>query len=95
MTSYASKALTETEQRYAQIEKEALAIMWASGHFRTYFLGLQFHIDTDHKPLVPLLTTKRLDELRPLLQRFRMRLLEYGFTISHIPVKKIHPADVL
>uniref|UniRef100_A0A147BN06 RNA-directed DNA polymerase n=1 Tax=Ixodes ricinus TaxID=34613 RepID=A0A147BN06_IXORI len=93
--AYASRALTETEQRYAQIEKEALAITWASGHFRTYLIGLQFHIETDHKPLVPLLTTKRLDELSPRLQRFRMRLLEYDFTISHIPGKEIHTADVL
>lgn len=80
--AYASRALTETEQRYAQIEKEALAITGASGHYRTYLPGLQFHIETDHKPFVPLLTTKRLDELSPRLQRFRMRLLKYDFTKS-------------
>lgn len=93
--AYAYRVLTETEQRYAKIEKEALAITWASGHFRTYLLGLQFHIETNHKPLVPLLATKRLDEPSPRLQHFRRRLLEYDFTISHIPGKEINTADVL
>ncbi|KAM7287886.1 uncharacterized protein ISCGN_031577 [Ixodes scapularis] len=93
--AYAYRVLTETEQRYAQIEKEALAITWARGHFRTYLLGLQFHIETNHKPLVPLLATKRLDEPSPRLQHFRMRLLEYDFTISHILGKEINTANVL
>ncbi len=48
---------------YAQIEKEALALTWASERFSDYLLGLTFHIDTDHKPLVPLFSSKQLDEL--------------------------------
>lgn len=93
--AYASRSLTETEQRYAQIEKEALAITWACEHFRKYLLGSSFHVETDHKPLVPLLTTKRLDELSPRLQRFRMRLLEYDYTMSHTPGNKLYTADLL
>ena len=31
--AYASRALTETEQRYTQIEKEAIAVMWAFEQF--------------------------------------------------------------
>lgn len=63
--AYASQSLTETEQRYAQIEKETLGIAWACEHFRQYLLGLQFHIETDHKPLMPLLSSKRIDEPSP------------------------------
>lgn len=52
-----SRALSETEQRYATIEQEeALAIMWACEKFRQYILGKAITIKTDHKPLVPLLS---------------------------------------
>lgn len=40
-------------------------------------------------------TTKRLNELGPHLQRFRMCLLELDFRISHIPGKEMHTAYVL
>ena len=61
--AYASRSMSPTEQRYAQIEKEALGITWASERFADYLIGLKFHIHTDHKPLVPLLSSKYLDEL--------------------------------
>lgn len=93
--AYISRALTDTEQRYAQIEKEALAVTWACERFQDYLLGKQFHIETDHKPLVPLLSTKRLEELPIRVQRFRLRLMRYSFTISHIAGKDLIMADTL
>ena len=48
--AYASRAMSTTEQRYAQREKEALGITWASERFADYLIGLKFHIETDHKP---------------------------------------------
>ena len=56
--AYTSCALSETEQHYAQIEMEALAVTWARERCRDYLTGMQFHIEMDHKPLVPLLTSK-------------------------------------
>ena len=93
--AYASRSMTPTEQRYAQIEKEALAITWACDRFVDYLIGLKFHVETDHKPLVPLLGARRLDELPIHVQRFRMRMLWYHFTISHVPGKDLVVADTL
>ena len=59
--AYASRPMTDTEKRYAQIEKEALAATWASERFSEYVIGRHFLLETDHKPLVPLLSNKRLD----------------------------------
>ena len=41
-TAYASRSMNETEQRYAQIEKEALAITWACEKFTNYILEKRF-----------------------------------------------------
>lgn len=54
--AYASRVMTNTETRYTQIEKEALAITWACEKFSQYILGKQILLETDHKPLVPLMT---------------------------------------
>ena len=92
---YASRSLTPTEQRYAQIEKEALALTWACERFAEYLLGKPFHLHSDHKPLVPILSSKSLDTLPARVQRFRMRLMRYQFSISHVPGKDLHIADTL
>ena len=92
---YASRAMSPTEQRYAQIEKEALGITWASERFADYLIGLEFHIETDHKPLVPLLSTKNLEDLPARVQRFRMRMMRFTYSISHVPGKSLYTADTL
>ena len=93
--AYISRAMTPTEQRYAQIEKEALALTWACERFSDYLIGLTFQIRTDHKPLVPLFSSKRLDELPLRIQRFRMRMMRFDFNIAHIPGKDLVTADAL
>ena len=93
---FASRSMTSTEQRYAQIEKEALAVTWACEKFADFLIGLHsFQIETDHKPLVPLLHKKSLDDLPPRIQRFRMRLMRFSFTIFHTAGKNLHVADAL
>ncbi len=92
---FASRSLSDTECRYAQIEKEALAITWATERFNDFLLGKDFSVETDHKPLVSILGRKSLDELSPRLQRFRMRLMRYQFTVFYTPGKNLHVADTL
>ena len=93
--AFISRALTPTESRYAQIEKEALAFTWACERLSDYLIGLRFHIHTYHKPLVPLFSSKYLDELPIRVQRFRLRMMRYDFTISHVPGVKLIIADAL
>lgn len=49
--AFGHKALTDCEKRYCQIEKEALALVWAVEHFRIYLFGKEFDLISDHKPL--------------------------------------------
>ena len=93
--AYASRALTNTDVRYAQIEKESLAATWACERFSDYLIGKQFCLETDHKPLVTLLGTKNLDELSARVQRFRMRLMRFTYSITYIPGKNLTVADTL
>ena len=93
---YASRSLTPTEQRFAQIEKEGLALKWACEKFRMYLCGLpRFTLRTDHKPLVVLFGKKPLSELSTRMQRFRLRMTEYAYKIEHVPGKEMRMADTL
>ena len=51
---YRSRAFTDTESRYSQLEKETKAVEWGFfiNHIYLYGLGDAFEVDTDHKPLV-------------------------------------------
>ena len=93
--AFASRSLTETERRYAQIEKEALATTWACERFFNYILGMKVEIETDHKPLVPLLGTKSLDSLPPRVLQFRLRLDRFDYSISYVPGKELYTAHTL
>ena len=93
--AYASRSVSETEQRYVQIEKEALAATWACEKFPTYVIGMKFLIETDHKPLVPLLGEKHLDSLPPRILRFTLRLNRFDYSITYVPGKLLYTADTL
>ena len=92
---YISQSMTETEQRYAQIKKEALALMWACERLSQYLLGSRFILETDHEPLIPLLSTKDLEELPIRGQRFRLRMMRYDYDVVHVPGKGLNTADFL
>lgn len=93
--AFASRKLTEAERKYAQIEKEALAITWACEQFDYFIVGKEFEVKKDHKPLVKLLGEKDLSDLPLRCQRFKLRLMRYQFTIFHTPGSKMSVADFL
>ncbi|KAJ1119863.1 hypothetical protein NDU88_008048 [Pleurodeles waltl] len=91
--AYASRALSTVESRYAQIEREALAIRWACRHFHLYLYGHEFQVVTDHKPLVPLFAgSPRLAP--PRIERWAVLLQPYRFTVVYRPGVN-NPADYL
>ena len=94
--SYVSRALTPTETRYSQIEKECLAFTWTCERSSDYILGKEIIGETDHKPLIPLLTTYMLEKLPPRIQRYRMRLMRFQIKkMIHVPGKHMYTSDTL
>ena len=93
--AYASHSMSETEKRYSQIEKEALAVTWACDKFANYISGIHIIIETDHKPLLSLLNTKHLEDLPPRVMRFRLRLARFSYSVVHSPGKLMYTADTL
>ena len=93
--AYASRSLTDTEKRYAVIEKEALAATWACEKFSDYVLGLKFTLETDHRPLVPLLSTTELSKMPARVLRFRLRLMRYSPEVKYVQGVYQNTADAL
>lgn len=48
---YASKALTDTQKKYAQIEKDAVGIAFGCHRFHQYIYGRKVQVETDHRPM--------------------------------------------
>ena len=92
---YASRSLTSAERNYAVIELEALAMTWAAERFSDYVLGTTFTIETDHKPLVPLMTVADLAKVPARIQRFRLRMMRFSPKICYVPGKQQVTADAL
>lgn len=79
--SYASRSLSETEQRYPPIEKEALAIVWGVERFKVYLLGISFVLETDHRPLEVLFTVNSRPTAR--IERWMLRLQAFRFKVVY------------
>lgn len=93
--AFGSRSLTASEQKWAQIEKELLAIVFACEKFHYFIYGRSVIIQSDHKPLETLVK-KELDEVTVRLQRMFLILLKYpGIEVRYTPGKQLLIADCL
>lgn len=94
---HAASSLSKAEKNYPQVQREALALVFALKKFHRYIYGRKFELRTDHKPLlsifgskegIPVYTASRL-------QRYALILLAYDFTIKYIDTKSFAYADFI
>nr|XP_054602637.1 uncharacterized protein K02A2.6-like [Nothobranchius furzeri] len=90
--AYAFRALTSAETRYAQIEKELLASMYACERFHQYVYGQTSEVETDHKPLVSIMS-KPLNDCPVRIQRMLIRLQKYDVHMIYTKGKYMYTAD--
>ncbi|XP_041460922.1 uncharacterized protein K02A2.6-like [Lytechinus variegatus] len=92
--AYTSRALTEAESRYAQIEKELLAVTFGLERFHQYTYGRKVTVQSDHKPL-EIIAKKNMHQAPKRLQRLILRLQTYDADIIYHPGKQMYIADTL
>lgn len=92
--AFCSKSLTNTEIKYSQIEKEYLAIAFCLKKFHYCVYGRFIKINSDHKPLVAI-HEKEFNKVSLRLQRIKLQLLPYNFTVEYLPGKFLFIADLL
>uniref|UniRef100_A0A671XRU6 ribonuclease H n=1 Tax=Sparus aurata TaxID=8175 RepID=A0A671XRU6_SPAAU len=92
--AYGSRALTQTERGYAQIEKECLAIVFGMEKFHQYTYGRPVNVQSDHKPLENIIK-KPLWNAPKRLQRMLLRLQKYDLNVTYVPGRDMLLADTL
>ena len=90
--AYLSKKFTTTQMNWPATEQECYAIIHAIEKWHKYLDGREFTIETDHKPLLPFNTKQQLNSK---CERWRLKLLQYKFTIRYIKGKHNTVADYL
>ncbi|GFW41297.1 retrovirus-related Pol polyprotein from transposon 17.6 [Trichonephila clavipes] len=92
--AYRAVSLAQTQQRYAQIEKELMAVIYGLEHFNYYTYGIIVTVQTDHKPILGP-SKKPYDTISPRLQRMLLRLNKYNIQLEYVPGKNLVIADAL
>ena len=92
--AFSSKTLTTSERRYANIERELLAIVWGPEKFHTYVYGRRIIVKTDHKPLEAIFK-KPLNAASARLQRMLLKRTNYDLVVRYVPGKKQVISDCL
>ncbi|MGH0185230.1 UNVERIFIED_CONTAM: hypothetical protein FKN15_017326 [Acipenser sinensis] len=87
---YISKKMLPRERNYSVVEKECLAIKWATHSLRYYLLGHSFDLVTDHAPLKWLSTMK---DSNARITRWYLALQPFMYHMVHRAGKDHQNAD--
>ena len=92
--AYSSRSLTDTEKRYAQIEKEMLSIVHACTKFHCFIFGKETIVFNDHKPL-EMIFQKSLSSAPMRLQKMLLKLQWYNLKVRYRKGTEMTAPDAL
>ena len=95
--AFAPRTLSVAERRYAQVDREALAVVFGTKKFHMYLFGRHFTIVTDHKPVLGLLNATRAIPAvcSPRVLRWSVDLGGYDYELIYRPGSSIPHVDAL
>ena len=95
--AFFSRTLNDTERRYSQTDREALAVVAGVRKFHYYLAGRSFRVQTDHKPLLGLIGEQKPLPLMasPRVVRWAMMLSAYDYRLEYRPGRLQGHCDAL
>ncbi|RXN04226.1 putative protein K02A2.6-like protein [Labeo rohita] len=83
--AFASRTLSRAERNYAQIEREALSIIFGIRKFHQYLYGRRFTLLTDHQPLTAILSPNRSipSMAAARMQRWALLLAAHDYVLEY------------
>ena len=94
---YISHNVTSEEQKYSNIEREVLAVVFAVTRLRQFLLGRKFTLRTDHKPLQYIFNPSNQipKVVSAILERWAITLIAYDYDVQYTPGQNIGHADAI
>jgi transposase InsO family protein len=80
--AYLSKKFTQAQRKWSPMEQECYAFICALDKWHNYLSGIKFTWETDHKALTQL---NKKAQINKRCERWRLKILEYDFTVKYIP----------
>ena len=78
--------MTSAVTRYAPIEVELQAMVYATRKYHIFLADTTFELFTDHRPLINISNKRKLNDVsNSRILRSFLKLMDYNFTVEYIP----------